>query len=78
MKWNSPKPVEGDIKIKRKFAWTTKRIGDKIIWLEWYTQLYEYRIRERYPPPFIGKFPLPQIKIMCGDWDLINEKPSKL
>ena len=41
------KPREGDIKEERKFAWWPKRVADKLIWLENYTVVSKFVIRER-------------------------------
>lgn len=38
-----PKPVAGDLKIVYKFAWLPKRIKNKVIWMEYYKQLYEWK-----------------------------------
>lgn len=46
MRWNKPKPksspVDGEVRIRRVFAWKPTEIGDEIAWLEF------FEIRELY------------------------------
>lgn len=63
------KPVEGDYKIKKCFAWWPKRVENRLIWLESYKEIYLFRIRERYH--YIYKLGLIG-PIKGGGWDLIT------
>lgn len=67
-------PQEGDYKIKRRFAWWPRRVQDKIIWLEKYNQVYEFRTRRR-----VLIFPGTGLihQGVWGGWDLITEQLKK-
>lgn len=68
------KPKEGDLKIKKKFAWFPVWIGDKRIWLERYQRLYEWKVKKRADTPTIGKYVLPTVTGVWGEWELVGEK----
>lgn len=40
MRWSVPK--SGDLKRVSKFAWKPTRVGDEMVWLEFYWVTYEY------------------------------------
>jgi hypothetical protein len=66
-----PIPEVGDFKIIRRFAWFPKTVEDKVIWLEKYKRVYEYRPKvDYYPGTFLRAAD-------CLGWDLIAEQLIK-
>lgn len=67
-------PEEGDYKIVKRFAWLPIKIENKLIWLERYKEIYQYKIRKRVICAL-------QIYIyheaVYGDWDLVTKKLIK-
>lgn len=64
------KPKAGDIKEYRRFAWWPIKVGDKLIWLEYYIVVCKFIIRER-----IHDFRQYGImKVNGGGCDVIEEK----
>lgn len=72
MMWHSPiyKPVEGDLRVVTKFAWFTKRIGNNVIWLEGYEQLWRYE----YVPTLMRSGNVIGPTISCPGWKMIGER----
>jgi hypothetical protein len=68
------KPVHGDHKIIKRFAWLPKWINDKKIWLQSYQLVYEYKVKERRHLPIIGPYVLPLVTGIWGEWELISSK----
>lgn len=63
------KPKEGDTKQEKRFAWWPKKVGDRLIWLESYTVVSKFTIRERVHA-FQG---YGFLKVIGGGWDEIEE-----
>lgn len=66
----SSKPEIGDYRIEYKFAWWPKRVQNKIIWLEKYKRVFEYRRRNRLVNLHYAVIELKDYPA----WDLIAEQ----
>jgi hypothetical protein len=65
------KPTEGDYKIEKRIAWWPKRVENRLIWLEKYKRVHQYRVRQRMVWA-AGYGPI--ANIVAGAWDLITEQ----
>lgn len=67
MRWSAkyvqPKPIEGDSRLYRRFAWCPVYIDGNIIWLETYEILQVYRIIEQKI-----KIDSEEITFLPGNW----------
>lgn len=61
---------EGDLMEETRFAWWPKKVGNKLIWLESFTVVSKFTIRERIHA-FQG---YGFLKVNGGGWDVIEEK----
>jgi len=66
-KYKTEEPEIGDLKTVNKYAYFPKRIGDKLIWLHKYQELYEYREYETM-------LYRTTIMVTCHKWCLIDTK----
>lgn len=63
------KPKEGDQRIDKRFAWWPRRVKNRLIWLESYNKVYEFKVRKRV---IIARWLYHEGH--WGDWDLITEQ----
>lgn len=63
------KPQEGDIKTIKRFAWWPLKVENKLLWLEWYNEIWEYRLRKRV---ILARWIYH--KGIWSEWDFITKK----